>query len=133
MGGGSGRSATCGSHVQMARARAAAPGGLRWPLPPPPHWRSPWGLAGTPRDQVKAARLVANPGCYPTSVQLALHPLLKQGLITAEDIIIDSKSGGLECVRKGGGGELRAAFLLAATGPNGATCISPPPRHGMQA
>lgn len=37
--------------------------------------------------------LVANPGCYPTSVQLALAPLLKAGLVHGDDIIVDSKSG----------------------------------------
>lgn len=38
--------------------------------------------------------MVANPGCYPTSVQLPLVPLLEAGLILADDIIIDAKSGG---------------------------------------
>lgn len=37
--------------------------------------------------------MVANPGCYPTSVQLPLVPLLEAGLILADDIIIDAKSG----------------------------------------
>lgn len=37
--------------------------------------------------------MVANPGCYPTSVQLPLVPLLEQGLISPDDIIIDAKSG----------------------------------------
>jgi len=45
------------------------------------------------RDAIREARLVANPGCYPTSVQLPLHPLLKAGLISQEDIIVDAKSG----------------------------------------
>lgn len=52
-----------------------------------------YGLTELHRDEVKSARLVANPGCYPTSVQLPLVPLLKAGLITKEDIIIDAKSG----------------------------------------
>ena len=42
---------------------------------------------------MKKARLVANPGCYPTTVQLPLAPLLKAGLILTDDIIIDAKSG----------------------------------------
>ncbi len=46
---------------------------------------------GTP--SCRQARIVANPGCYPTSVQLPLVPLLAANLITAEDIIIDAKSG----------------------------------------
>lgn len=52
------------------------------------------------RDQIKPARLVANPGCYPTSVQLPLYPLLKDKLIKPEDIIIDSKSGVLAAAAK---------------------------------
>ena len=52
-----------------------------------------YGLTELAREQVKAARLVANPGCYPTSAQLPLIPLLRAGLISAEDIIIDAKSG----------------------------------------
>lgn len=52
-----------------------------------------YGLSEIYRDKVKNARLVANPGCYPTSATLPLVPLLKAGLIEAEDIIIDSKSG----------------------------------------
>lgn len=52
-----------------------------------------YGLTELHRDAVKGARLVANPGCYPTSIQLPLVPLLKEGLVLSEDIIIDSKSG----------------------------------------
>jgi len=52
-----------------------------------------YGLSEVYREQVKGARLLANPGCYPTCTQLALYPLLKSKLITAEDIIIDAKSG----------------------------------------
>ncbi|MGE5547661.1 MAG: N-acetyl-gamma-glutamyl-phosphate reductase [Solirubrobacterales bacterium] len=52
-----------------------------------------YGLTELAREQVKAARLVANPGCYPTASQLPLIPLLEVGAILAEDIIIDAKSG----------------------------------------
>ncbi|CAA7620823.1 N-acetyl-gamma-glutamyl-phosphate reductase [Candidatus Terasakiella magnetica] len=52
-----------------------------------------YGLTELARAKVAAARLVANPGCYPTSVQLPLIPLLEAGLIAAEDIVIDAKSG----------------------------------------
>lgn len=52
-----------------------------------------YGLTEVKREQIKTARLVANPGCYPTSAQLPLIPLLKNKLILADDIIIDSKSG----------------------------------------
>lgn len=52
-----------------------------------------YGLTEIKRDAIRTARLVANPGCYPTSVQLPLVPLFKAGLIEAQDIVIDAKSG----------------------------------------
>jgi N-acetyl-gamma-glutamyl-phosphate reductase len=52
-----------------------------------------YGLPELFRRQIVPARLIANPGCYPTSAILALAPLLKTGLIASEGIIIDSKSG----------------------------------------
>ena len=52
-----------------------------------------YGLTELNREAIRGARLVANPGCYPTSVQLPLCPLLEAGLVEKEDIIIDAKSG----------------------------------------
>lgn len=52
-----------------------------------------YGLTEFKRAEVRSARLVANPGCYPTSAQLPLVPLLKAGQIDEEQIIIDAKSG----------------------------------------
>jgi N-acetyl-gamma-glutamyl-phosphate reductase len=52
-----------------------------------------YGLTELARPAVKSARLVANPGCYPTSAILPLWPLLEDGAVEADDIIIDSKSG----------------------------------------
>lgn len=52
-----------------------------------------YGLTELARDAVRPARLVANPGCYPTACQLPLIPLLEAGAIEADDIIIDAKSG----------------------------------------
>jgi N-acetyl-gamma-glutamyl-phosphate reductase len=53
-----------------------------------------YGLTEHARDRVAAARLVANPGCYPTSILLPLLPLLQQGLVAAgAPIVADSKSG----------------------------------------
>jgi N-acetyl-gamma-glutamyl-phosphate reductase len=52
-----------------------------------------YGLTEFARDEVKDARLVANPGCYPTAAQLALVPLLQARAIEAEGLIIDAKSG----------------------------------------
>jgi len=53
----------------------------------------PYGLPELFREEIRSAALVANPGCYPTSVILALAPLLKAGMIEPRDIIVDSKSG----------------------------------------
>jgi N-acetyl-gamma-glutamyl-phosphate reductase len=52
-----------------------------------------YGLTELKRDRVKSARLVANPGCYPTSAQLPLVPLLAEKLIERDAIVIDAKSG----------------------------------------
>jgi len=52
-----------------------------------------YGLPERYREQIRSARLVANPGCYPTSTILALAPLLKNKLIDLSTIIVDSKSG----------------------------------------
>ncbi|KAA5607624.1 N-acetyl-gamma-glutamyl-phosphate reductase [Roseospira marina] len=52
-----------------------------------------YGLTELARPEVAAARLVANPGCYPTGPHLALVPLIESGLIDPDGIIIDAKSG----------------------------------------
>ena len=52
-----------------------------------------YGLSEVNTDLIRGARLVGNPGCYPTSVLLPLIPLLKEGVIAAEGIVVDSKSG----------------------------------------
>jgi N-acetyl-gamma-glutamyl-phosphate reductase len=52
-----------------------------------------YGLSELYREQIKKSRLVANPGCYPTSIVLGLAPLLQRGLIDPTTIITDSKSG----------------------------------------
>jgi N-acetyl-gamma-glutamyl-phosphate reductase len=52
-----------------------------------------YGLPELYRETIRGARLIANPGCYPTSAILALAPLLKARLVREDDIIIDSKSG----------------------------------------
>ncbi|MBI5235294.1 MAG: N-acetyl-gamma-glutamyl-phosphate reductase [Deltaproteobacteria bacterium] len=52
-----------------------------------------YGLPELYRDQIRKARLIANPGCYPTSAILALAPALKRGIIDPGSIIVDSKSG----------------------------------------
>ncbi|GHP10111.1 hypothetical protein PPROV_000884400 [Pycnococcus provasolii] len=72
-----------------------------------------YGLTELKRDAVKAASkagvaLIANPGCYPTSVQLPLCPLLEAKCITADHITIDAKSG-----VSGAGRGAKEAFLYA--------------------
>lgn len=52
-----------------------------------------YGLTELYRDEITAARLVACPGCYPTATLLALVPIARAGLIHADDIIVDAKSG----------------------------------------
>ncbi|MGI6007776.1 MAG: N-acetyl-gamma-glutamyl-phosphate reductase [Ruminococcus sp.] len=52
-----------------------------------------YGLCEINRDKVRNARLVANPGCYPTCSTLSVYPLLKEGVIDGNTIIIDAKSG----------------------------------------
>lgn len=52
-----------------------------------------FGLTEVFRAELAGARLISNPGCYATSVMLPLLPLLKAGLVEAEDIIVDTKSG----------------------------------------
>jgi len=52
-----------------------------------------YGLTELFRDKVAKARIIANPGCYPTAAQLPLIPLLRAKLISTQGIIIDAKSG----------------------------------------
>ena len=51
-----------------------------------------YGLTEIARDELRNARLVANPGCYPTSVLLALYPLMREDAIV-DSVIVDAKSG----------------------------------------
>ncbi len=52
-----------------------------------------FGLPELFRDEIRGARLVANPGCYPTATILALAPLVRRGLIRPDDVVVDAKSG----------------------------------------
>jgi N-acetyl-gamma-glutamyl-phosphate reductase len=66
-----------------------------------------YGLTEIFRDEIKDARIVACPGCYPTGATLPLFPLLKDGLIESSDIIIDAKTG-----VTGAGRAAKQAFLF---------------------
>ena len=52
-----------------------------------------YGLPEVNRAKIKQARLVANPGCYPTTIQLGFIPLLEAGVIETDSLIADAKSG----------------------------------------
>ena len=52
-----------------------------------------YGLPEINRDKIRSARLVANPGCYPTAVQLGFLPLLEAGVVDTSHLIADAKSG----------------------------------------
>ena len=52
-----------------------------------------YGLPEVNRDAIRGARLVANPGCYPTAVQLGFLPLIEAGVVDASALIADCKSG----------------------------------------
>lgn len=65
-----------------------------------------YGLPEVNRDAIKLAQLVANPGCYPTAVQLGLMPLMENGLIDANNIVADCKSGVSGAGRKANVGTL---------------------------
>ena len=52
-----------------------------------------YGLCEINREAIKSARLIANPGCYPTCSTLSIYPLAKEGIIDMNTVIIDAKSG----------------------------------------
>ncbi len=52
-----------------------------------------YGLPEINREQIRTARIVANPGCYPTAVQLGLLPLVERGVVRLDALIADCKSG----------------------------------------
>lgn len=52
-----------------------------------------YGLPEVNREQIRSARVLANPGCYPTAVQLGFLPLIEAGLVDTEHLIADAKSG----------------------------------------
>jgi N-acetyl-gamma-glutamyl-phosphate reductase len=57
------------------------------------HARAVYGLPELNREQIRKARLIGNPGCYPTSAELGLFPALKAGLADLSSIVVDSASG----------------------------------------
>jgi N-acetyl-gamma-glutamyl-phosphate reductase len=72
-----------------------------------------YGLPELFREQIRGATLVANPGCYPTAAALALHPLLKAGVIEPTGIIVNAASGA-----SGAGREAKAHLTVVEAGDN---------------
>ena len=70
-----------------------------------------YGLPEQNREQIRGARIVANPGCYPTAVQLGFLPLIEAGLIDLSHLVADAKSGVSGAGRKA---EVHALFSEAA-------------------
>ena len=70
-----------------------------------------YGLPEINREKVRTARLVANPGCYPTAAQLGFLPLIEAGVVDAEHLIADCKSGVSGAGRKA---EVHALFAEAS-------------------
>ena len=70
-----------------------------------------YGLCEMNRSSIRTARLVANPGCYPTAVQLGFLPLLESGAVDAGHLVADAKSGVSGAGRKA---ELNLSFSEAA-------------------
>jgi N-acetyl-gamma-glutamyl-phosphate reductase len=86
--------------------------GLRHPAPDLLE-EAVYGLPEFYRADISAARLVANPGCYPTAALLALRPLLQAGLLEASSLIIDAASG-----VSGAGRTVAADYLFSEINEN---------------
>ncbi|MEE9351769.1 MAG: N-acetyl-gamma-glutamyl-phosphate reductase [Thiotrichaceae bacterium] len=83
-----------------------------------------YGLPEINRENIASANLVANPGCYPTAVTLGLLPLLEAGVISAEGIIADCKSGA-----SGAGRQANVGTLLSEASDNFKAYASDGHRH----
>jgi N-acetyl-gamma-glutamyl-phosphate reductase len=70
-----------------------------------------YGLPEVNRDAIRAARLIANPGCYPTAVQLGFLPLIEAGVVDTGFLVADAKSGVSGAGRKA---EIATLFAEAA-------------------
>lgn len=70
-----------------------------------------YGLPERYRDQIRSARVLANPGCYPTSVQLGFLPLVEAGVVDLSHLVADAKSGVSGAGRKA---EVHTLFAEAA-------------------
>lgn len=83
-----------------------------------------YGLPEANREQIRSARLVANPGCYPTAVQLGFLPLIESGVVDSTHLIADAKSG-----VSGAGRKAEAHTLFAEASDNFKAYGVPGHRH----
>jgi N-acetyl-gamma-glutamyl-phosphate reductase len=83
-----------------------------------------YGLPEVNREAIRKARLVANPGCYPTAVQLGLLPLVEAGCVDLEHLIADAKSG-----VSGAGRKAETHILFCEAGDNFKAYGVPGHRH----
>jgi N-acetyl-gamma-glutamyl-phosphate reductase len=83
-----------------------------------------YGLPELFRERIREARLVANPGCYPTASILGLAPLLEQGLVADRHIVVDGKSG-----VSGAGRGAKVATLMGEVGESFKAYSVPGHRH----
>jgi N-acetyl-gamma-glutamyl-phosphate reductase len=91
-----------------------------------PQWldESVYGLPEVNREAIRNARLVANPGCYPTAVVLGFLPLIEQQLVDPTRLIADAKSGVSGAGRKG-----HVGFLMGEVGESFKAYAVPGHRH----
>jgi len=83
-----------------------------------------YGLPEVHRDKIRSAKLVANPGCYPTAVQLGFLPLVEAGVIDVDHLIADAKSG-----VSGAGRKAETNILFSEASDNFAAYGVPGHRH----
>src|SRR3954466_2168508 len=83
-----------------------------------------YGLCEVNREAIRGARLVANPGCYPTAVQLGLLPLVESGVVDCDHLIADAKSG-----VSGAGRKAELHLMYAEAGDNFMAYNVPGHRH----
>ncbi len=83
-----------------------------------------YGLPELNRDRIREARVVANPGCYPTAVQLGFLPLVEAGLVDVNALVADCKSG-----VSGAGRKAAVGTLLAEASENFKAYAVPGHRH----
>lgn len=86
-----------------------------------------YGLPEVNREKIKHARLIANPGCYPTAVQLGFVPLLERDLVDATHLVADAKSG-----VSGAGRGAKVATLFSEAADNINAYAVPGHRHAPE-